>query len=168
MTIRHVYPLSALAGDYARALAGVAVTGGPLLLGSPGSVMIWVLGTLAALFAAFGLRTGLRQLAPIEVSERGISAAGPFGAAIDWESLSVLRLHYYSLRRGRTRGDLGQGWMQATVSGGGRKIGFDSALEGFATVLRRVKIEAEKRGIVLDADTRHNLDSLDAFEKAAP
>jgi hypothetical protein len=168
MTARHTYPFSALAGDYARAAGGMTLTGGPLLLGSPGSVMIWVLGTLAALFAAFGLRTGLRQLAPIELSERGISAAGPFGAAIEWERLSVLRLHYYSLRRGKTRNDLDQGWMQATVTGGGRRIRFDSALGGFTTVVRRIATEAEQRGVVLDEDTRHNLGSLDRMAGAAP
>ena len=66
----HRYPMKILAGDYARAGGGTAVTLGPLLFAHPGPVIIAVLGSLAALFLVFGLITSMVDLALFRSSGR--------------------------------------------------------------------------------------------------
>ena len=163
----HRYPTRSLAGDYARAGLGIALTGGPLLLLSPGSAMIWVLAPLALLFAAFGLRTAGRQTMQVEMSDEGIRASGPFGAAISWERLDVLRLRYFSSKRGRSRPEDGEGWLQLALGSDGRKLRIDSALSDFDAVLARAVAQARTRGLALDETTRHNLHALGLIAEGA-
>ena len=164
----HRYSARSLAGDYARAGLGVALTGAPLLLVSPGSSMIWVLAPLAILFGAFGLRTAGRQATRVEMSDEGIRSTGPFGAAISWERLDVLRLRYYSSKRGRSRPADSDGWLQLVLGGDGRKLRIDSALSDFDAVLARASSEAKRRGLALDDATRHNLQALGLIAEGAP
>ncbi|MBM3555160.1 MAG: hypothetical protein FJX47_06360 [Alphaproteobacteria bacterium] len=155
----HRYPLSSLRLDYLRSVLGLGLTGAPLLLASPGFAMMVTLGSLAALFGAFGVRTALRQATAIEVSDSGIRSMGPMGSAMGWEDIVGLRLHYFSMRRGKDAKGSG-GWMQATLRAGRRTIRFDSDLDGFETVIGRVHAEALSRGLALDPATRHNLGAL--------
>ena len=162
------YPPRSLAGDYARAGLGVALTGGPLLLVAPGSAMIWVLAPRAILFVAFGLRTAGRQATQIEMSEEGIRSTGPLGAAIAWERLDVLRLRFYSSKRGRSRPADSDGWLQLVLGGEGRKLRVDSALSDFDGILARAFTEAKKRSLALDDATQHNLRALGVMAEGAP
>jgi len=158
----HHYPLRELMGDYARTALGLLLTAGPLLLGSPGSAMIWVLASLALLFAAFGLRTALRQRMRLTMTDAGIETTGAFRAKIDWERLDQLRLRYYSSRRGRSRKDGNDGWMQAIIGGNGQKIRIDSALTDFDNVALRALEAARAKGVALDEATQHNFKALGA------
>ena len=94
------------------------------------------------------------------MSDEGMRLAGPFGATISWERLSALKLHYFSLKRGRSRRGESDGWMQVTIVGDGRKVKFDSALEGFELVLKKAAFEAKARGVSLDETTIHNLRAI--------
>lgn len=158
----HRYPLRELVGDYGRAALGLALTGGPLLLASPSSAMIWLLAPLALLFAIFGLRTAMRQRMTIEMSEEGIERLGAFRAKIEWEKLNLLKLRYYSSRRGRSRLNASDGWMQATIGSVGRSIRVDSALTDFDAVALRALAAAKAQGVALDESTRHNFRALGA------
>jgi len=58
---RHVYPTSAMVGDYLRAAAVVVPVGIVFVAVPVGTVAAVVLGSFAVLFGIFGLRTLLRH-----------------------------------------------------------------------------------------------------------
>lgn len=151
----HRYPLRELAGDYARAGAGLLATLGPLLFVPASPVMIWLLGGLAALFLAFGARTALRQMTVVRVDEAGITAIGPVGATIAWEDLERLALAYYSTRRDRTRG-----WMQLSMKGRSRSVRLDSTIDGFRDITAAAARVAVRRRLPLTPATIGNLAAL--------
>ncbi|MFQ5955359.1 MAG: hypothetical protein ACE5JZ_09885 [Kiloniellales bacterium] len=155
----HRYPMKALAGDYARAGAGMTVALGPLLFVTPGPVMIGLLGGLAALFLVFGLRTWRRHMTLVEVTEQGITTeASPLPAprvSIPWRRLSGLKLRYYSTQRNRA-----QGWLQMGLSARDRTLWLDSGLDGFETVARRAAGAALANRVSLGPTTVSNLDAL--------
>ncbi len=158
----HVYPARALAGDYARAALGVALTWGPLALVEPLPAVGYALGGLGALFAAFGLRTALRQATRIECSAQGLTVSGPIPQRLVWSELDGLSLRYYSTRRDRR-----EGWMQLRLRRRARTVVIDSSLEGFAAVARRAAEAAAARGLALGSATRANLAAL-GIEVAEP
>jgi hypothetical protein len=154
-TTKHVYPASAMIGDYARAAAGL-VPAAVLFATTPvGSVATVVLGGFAAVFAAFGLRTALRHGTSLEMTETELRVRGPWSGTIAWKRLDRLKLAYYSTRRDRT-----SGWMQLEIGAGGRRIRLDSRIEGFDRVVQRAAVAAAERGIELNEATASNLESL--------
>ena len=159
----HRYPRSTLLADYGRALGGLVIIGIPMVAADLSGWAGIVVGSLAALFLVYGLRTGIRHLTSIDVSEHGIRTIGPIGRAIAWDDMNDVRLRYYSTRRDR-RG----GWMQLKVSSqAGGKIGFDSSLEGFQDVLEYIVEAAAMRRIELNEDTLANLQQMGIGEEKA-
>lgn len=154
-TTKHVYPASAMIGDYARAAAGLVPAA--VLFGSTpvGSVATVVLGGFAAIFAAFGLRTALRHGTSLEMTEAELRVRGPWSGTIAWNELDRLKLAYYSTRRDRS-----SGWMQLEIGGGGRRVRLDSRIGGFDQVVRRAAIAAAARRVALSEATVSNLESL--------
>ncbi len=151
----HRYPKKSIMADYARAAVGVGVTGVPLILAElSGFFGLLVIG-LWGLFAAYGVRTAIRHLTTIDVSEIGIRTLGPIARAVPWEELRDVQLRYYSTRRDRT-----EGWMQLKVRGAGARIGIDSALVGFDDVLEWVAEAAGRQGIELNEATQENLQQV--------
>lgn len=152
---RHVYPPSAMVGDYVRAAAGL-VPAGLLLATVPVSTAAGiVLGGFAAIFAAFGARTALRHGTRIEMTEIELRAEGPRPSVIRWAELDRLRLAYYSTRRDRR-----SGWMQLDLAAGGTRLRVDSRLDGFDQVVRRAAVVAMARGLELNEATAANLEAL--------
>ncbi len=162
----HRYPMRALAGDYARAGAGMSLFLAPLLFVTPGPGMIAILGGLAMLFFVFGLRTWRRHLTRVEVTEEGIttqaSARPAPRVSIPWHGLSGLKLRFYSTQRSResTRRSREQGWLQLSLIAGDAKLRIDSTLEDFDTVARRAADAARANGVALEPTTIANLDAL--------
>lgn len=153
---RHRYPLQALLGDYARAGFGLALCLAPLLLIDLASPMVVLFAALSALFAWFGLRTGLRQMSWIELSAEAIEQCGPQPRRLGWPELETVRLAYYAPRRQRD-----QGWLQLSLRGQGRSaIRVDSTIEDFHEVLRRTQAVVDARGIELDPTTAGNFAAL--------
>jgi len=144
---RHRYPRNVLSADYVRAAVGLAFTAGPVLTLQPAPAVAAILGSLAALFAAFALRTGLRHFTVIEVTPDAIAARGPLPCRLPWREITRLRLDYFSTRRQRE-----QGWMQLKVSGGFRRIRVDSTIDGFEELANVVAGIARENGIPM-ADT---------------
>jgi len=165
VTQRYRYSRRALAADYARGAAGLALSAGPLALLNPAPPVWAVLVAGAALFLVYLLRTVARNSFRIELDETGIRAGGMLGVEIRWESLRSVRLRYYTTRRDRSGGG---GWMQLDLRGRGRAITVDSGLCGFAEVARAAAREAQRRGRELDADTRVNLGALGSPVAPAP
>jgi hypothetical protein len=152
---RHAYPSSAMIGDYLRAAAGVVPVAVILAIAPVGTGAGVILGGLAALFLVFGVRTALRHITRVEISETGLSASGPLGASIRWAELDGIKLAYYSTRRDRR-----DGWMQLELRAGSARVRLDSRIDGFPTLVERAARAAEMRGLELSAATAANLEAL--------
>ena len=149
----HRYAPRALAGDYARAGIGLAVTGGPLIFLRPATVVALVLGALAAIFALFALRTAMRQLTVVEVTPDAIKAHGPAGKSIAWDEIDQVRLDYYTTRR-----ESGTGWMQLKLGTGRGQIRIDSTVGEFERIAAAVAAAAH--GADMTETTRGNFEAL--------
>ncbi len=154
-TAIHRYPLGAVIADYARALVGMAMTFGPLAFVNIGSVMVYILAGLGALFLLFGCRTVLRHLTKVEVSAGGIRIAGSGGQAVRWCDLDHMSLRYYTIRR-----DKSGGWMQLKIKEKGSDVTLDSSLEGFDDIVRRALEAARANEIALESGTLTNLPAM--------
>ena len=151
----HRYPPRALAGDYLRATSGLILTAMPIMFAQPIPIIQYVLGAIATLFAFFGIRTLLRQLTRVELTEAGVRTAGPLGAAIAWDELKSVELRYYSTRRDQQRG-----WLQLKLRGARARLAFDSSLTDFVILARRAVAEAQTRGQALEPSTLSNLEMI--------
>ncbi len=151
----HAYPRSALVGDYVRAGVGFVLTAGPLLWVKPASVMVYILGCLAMLFAIFGFRTYLRQATRLGLTAEDIRSIGPFGTTIRWDELRHVELRFFSTQRSRR-----EGWMQLKMKGAGKRIQIDSTISAFSEIAHTVVRHALDRGVPLDEYTRVNFQSL--------
>ena len=154
-TTKHVYPASAMIGDYARAAAGLVPTGLLFATVPVETVPAAVLGGFAAIFAVFGLRTALRHGTSLEMTETELRARGAWSGSISWAELDRMRLAYYSTRRDRK-----SGWMQLELRAGARRLRLDSRIGGFDRVVRRAAVAAEARGLELNEPTLANLEAL--------
>lgn len=150
------YPRPTLWADYLRAGAGVLLCGAPLLLIE---INNWVAGILAAgllLFAAFFVRTALRQATRYVLGPDTLCADGPAGTLVEWSRIDRMKLSYFSTKRDRS-----DGWMQLSVgSTGSRTLKVDSALEGFYDIVERSAQAAEAAGLTLSVATLANLRSM--------
>lgn len=162
---RHRYPWPALRADYLRAGAGLALTGAPLFAIPDDAAAALILGALAALFLALGLRTGFRHASRFESDEAEVRRVAPAlphlpaphwpARRVAWDGMEGLRLRFFSTRRDRTGG-----WMQLTVKGGGGALSFDSSLDEFESLARRAAAAAARNELPLNVATQANLAAL--------
>jgi hypothetical protein len=152
---RHVYPASAMVGDYLRAAAGVVPAGVLFATVPVGAVSAAVLGGFAALFAVFGLRTVVRHATSLEMSDTELRAVGAWHSTIPWAELDRMKLAYYSTSRDRRAG-----WMQLELGAGGARVRLDSRIDGFDRLVSRAAEIAAARGIALSEATVANLQAL--------
>lgn len=151
----HRYPTEVLLGDYARAAAGLALTGAPLVLVHLNIYVGAVLGALVTLFAVFGALTLLRQLRRIEVGEDAIAARGIFSVQLSWDAVETVSLRYFATRR-----DGARGWMELKLRGAGRRLLLDSRIEGFRDIAARAARVAARRHLELTQATTTNFAAL--------
>lgn len=152
MTYR--YPWRAMLPDYVRAVAGMTCTITPLLLMDLSVPVVVVLGFLAMIFTLFATQAILRHATRILVNEREIWAR-PLGRRLAWDSLTRLKLAYFSVRR-----DGRSGWMELKVQSGRRTLRIDSRLDGFTEVVRQAAAAATHACLHLDTSTLSNLATL--------
>jgi hypothetical protein len=152
----HRYPLDVLLGDYARAGAGIVLTGAPLVLLPLNFYVTSILGTLTALFAAFAGATYLRQRCRIELDAGAIAARGGVSPVrLSWDSIDSVRLRYFATRR-----DGKHGWMELTLHGTGGKLRLDSRVEDFSAIARLAGAAARRRHIGMTPSTTANFAAL--------
>jgi hypothetical protein len=154
-TAYFAYPASAMLGDYLRAGAGLVPSMLILATVSVGSVAGVVLGSFAAIFGAFGVRTALRHGTRLEVTDAGLRAVGLKRTEIDWAALDRMKLGYYSTRRDRK-----SGWMQLQLGAGRARLSIDSRLDGFDRLVRFATAAAAARDLELSEATAANLSAL--------
>jgi hypothetical protein len=152
---RFSYPASAMVGDYLRAAAGLGPTLLILATISVGGVAAVVLGSFAAIFGAFAVRTALRHGTSLEVSDSGLRAVGLRPATIAWADLDRMKLAFYSTRRDRK-----SGWMQLELGAGRARLSLDSRLDGFDRLVRHAAIAATARSLDLSEASLANLQAL--------
>jgi hypothetical protein len=155
VTTRHVYPTAAMIGDYLRAAAGLVPTGVVFATEPVGTVAATVLGSFAAVFGIFGLRTVLRHGTRLEMSDTELRAFGAWPCTITWADLDRMKLTYYSTRRDRR-----SGWMQLDLAAGGSRVKLDSRIAGFDRLVRSAAEVAVSRGVALNEATLTNLEAL--------
>lgn len=154
MTELH-YPFGSVAGDYLRAVVGLAFS---LYIFLTVAASFWVLlifGVMALLFLVFGLRTLQRHLAVIALSEEGIACRDISTKTIYWRDLAQLKLRFYGLRR-RSQGE-GSSFMQLMLKGNGVKITMDSSLASFDLVAWTAAKAARDNAVSLDPASAGNL-----------
>ena len=154
-TTRHIYPSSAMVGDYMRAAAGLVPTGVLFATVPIGTVAGTILGGFAAIFGVFALRTLMRHGTSLEMTDTELRTHGVSHRTIRWAELDRMRLAYYSTRRDRRAG-----WMQLQLGASGVKVNLDSRIAGFDQVVRRAAFAAAERGIALNEATIANLEAL--------
>lgn len=152
---RHAYPAAAMVGDYLRSAAGLVPTGVVFATEPVSTVAATVLGSFAAIFGIFGLRTVLRHGTILEMTDTELRAQGVWRCTISWAELDRMKLNYYSTRRDR-RG----GWMQLELGARGTKVRLDSRIAGFDRLVSRAAEVAAMRGIELNEATLANLEAL--------
>lgn len=152
---RHLYPVSAMTGDYLRAAAGFVPSTALLATVPTGALATAILGGFAVIFGVFGLRTLYRQGTRIEVTDSELRALGPRRQVISWDTLDRLKLAYYSTRRDRR-----SGWMQLELGSGRTRVKLDSRIDGFDEVVRRAAAAARAHRVALSDATMANLEAL--------
>ena len=149
------YPWRSVGPDYARSLIGLLFTAGPIILVTAAPVVVVVLGTMAALFAMFAVRTALRHRTAIELSGTGIRSQGPLRRHVAWDGLRTMKLAYYTTRRDRTKG-----WMHLYLKGDHGGVSLDSGIDGFPEVVRMAYGAARRRGVALNRTTLANIAAM--------
>lgn len=151
----HRYSLRALTGDYLRAAAGLAITGGPLLLLDVAGGVAVVLGALSGLFAIFGARTAWRHGTVLETTADALVQRGPVRREIRWADMTGCRLDHFALRR-----EGAVGWMQLGIEGAGRKIRVESTIGDFSRIAAAAASAAATRDLELTDITTVNFRAL--------
>ena len=155
----HRYPFTALRGDYIRSIAGIVLTGIPLLFAGSALVPNLILGALVAMFGLFGIRTWLRQISLISVEPEAIHLRriGQPGRdkTVAWAKVDSVRLAYYSTRR-----DKAHGWMTLKIRGNGTALSVDSMIDGFDDISLVAAKAAADQGLVLSDTSIRNFAAL--------
>ena len=148
--------------DYGRAAAGLVMSGAILVLVPAGIAVTLALGSLALLFAVFGVRTALRDTTCYEVTDAGIAETGWRRVTLAWSDLDGLGLRYYAPRRNAAKG-----WMTLALEGRGTRLSLDSSLPGFERIAALAATAARANGVELGPVTVSNLTAL-GFDAGAP
>ena len=163
----HRYPARALAGDYIRAVAGLAVGLGVLLSTPLSPAIVTIFGSWSALFGYFAFRTVQRNVTRVAITDTEICDVGLRTRVMAWADLQWLKLRYFGTKRqARAEG----GFMQLKLKGGGRSLTYDSGMEGFDYVAWRAAKAIRDNGFSMDPPSAGNLLSLgvDADQESPP
>ena len=153
----HRYPARALAGDYIRAAAGLAVGLGVLLSTPLSPAIVAIFGSWSALFGYFAFRTVQRNVTRVAITDTEICDVGLRTRVMAWADLQWLKLRYFGTKRqARAEG----GFMQLKLKGGGRSLTYDSGMEGFDYVAWRAAKAIRDNGFSMDPTSAGNLLSL--------
>lgn len=161
----HRYDKHSVRADLRRAAMGLLLTAGPMLLLGDSTVALVILGVLALLFLAFGLRTILRGMMLVHVTEHGLSS-DPLGGrkgslpglaprTIAWRDIRKVGLRFFSLKRDRS-----EGWMELSLGDGHRSLRLDLTLDGFKDIVVRAAEAARANNVALSDSTKANLSGL--------
>ena len=151
------YPGRVLAGDYVRAMAGLAVGLGVLLSTSPSPAIVAIFGSWTVLFGYFAFKTVQRNVTRVAITDEEIRDVSWRTRVMAWTDLQRLKLRYFGTRRQeKSQG----GFMQLKLKGGGRSLTYDSGMEGFDHLAWRAAKAMRENGLAMDPTSAGNLLSL--------
>ena len=155
------YPLSSLAFDYLRGIAGLGIA--VLILSTIGTdtPIFWVIVGLAALFLVWLVNTGIRHVSRIRFDEEGLKTLPWPKRDIAWSALRKMELRYYSTRRKRK-----DGWMTLTLKTDTQRIEIESTLPHFTAIVARAAHAAKHAHVPLDQITIENMSAIGVEEEA--
>lgn len=161
------YPGRALAGDYIRSAAGLAVGLGILLSTPLSPAIVAIFGSWSVLFGVFAFRTVERNLTRVAITDTQICDVGFRTRVMAWGDLQRLKLRYFGTKR-QTRAE--GGFMQLKLKGGGRSLTYDSGMDGFDFLAWRAAKAIRENGFSMDPTSAGNLLSLglDADQETPP
>jgi hypothetical protein len=148
----HLYPQGTIIADYGRGGAGLCVTAGPLLVVPVTMIAAIILGSMAALFAIFLIRTAAHHFMAARLDEDKITARSWSIKTINWRDLTHLQLRYFAVKKDRS-----QGWMQLVLKDHLTTLRFDSTLSGFDEITKAAYGAAQRNDLVLSPPTMENL-----------
>jgi hypothetical protein len=161
----HRYDKHSVRADLRRAATGLILTVAPMLLLGDNIVALAILGVLALLFLVFGLRTALRGMTLVHVTEHGLSSDSLGARArrlprlaprtIAWRDIRKVGLRFFSLKRDRS-----EGWMELSLGDGRQSLRLDSTLDGFKDIVVRTADAARANGVALSDSTQANMAAL--------
>jgi len=157
------YPLSALAWDYARGIAGIVICIVILVTNEWHNQLVWLFVGLTILFAIYTMTTLAKNLARFRVSEEGIECGAFRRRRIRWGDLSELALRYYPTSRSRKKG-----WMTLTLrakaargkTSAETRLAIESTLPGFSEIATRAAYAAKENKLMVDRVTADNLAAI--------
>ena len=148
-----------LIGDYLRAFFGLGVALTVLLsIDEPVSVIGGIFLLITLLFFAFAIRTLRQHLLQVALNDEGIFTKVLATNSLHWSQLSEVRLRFFGTRREHKSGSGGH--MQLTLKGDGKKLSFESSINGFQDIIWHAARAARQNGIGVDPSTAGNMLSL--------
>lgn len=157
-TVYYRYPPRRLLADYLRAAFGAAFCLMVLLAAEPVQALVWIFGALMAIFLLFGFHTARLHITRVALDGEAIHTRALNTRSLPWRRLERLRLRYFGSRRQRKQGKGGS--LELTLWGDGRKMKFDSQVEGFRDIAWHALQAARKGEVAFDETTADNLLSL--------
>ena len=153
------YPRNSLMGDYLRSAVGLAIGCGVLLSVPASPVIILVFGSVAVLFAVFGLRTLQRQILHVAVTDGEIATSDVRTRSMAWDQVTRVRVRFYGMRRDRA-GKARGGFIELLLKGPAGTMRFESSLEGFDLLAWHAARAARRHGATIDSTSAGNLVEL--------
>ncbi|TDQ86434.1 hypothetical protein A8950_0126 [Dongia mobilis] len=152
------YPLGSLVKDYLIGLLGLAAIINILTSLEPGSGLFWFFLALGLFFLVMLLHGAQRHVTRVTLGEDGIAIGPIHRRFIAWNDLKGLSLNFYPVRSwlGRNKG----GWMALKLKSDRSSIALDSDLPHFQSIVTKAALAARENGVLVDAYTAHNLQSI--------
>jgi hypothetical protein len=148
------YSIRSLAGDYLRAVCGLAVGLGIALSVTDSPVVLTIFSGIAVLFGYFASRTVQRHLTRVAITDQEICDAGIGTRVMAWKDLRRIKLRYFGTKR-QQRG--GSGFMQLTLKDGTTSLTYDWSLDGFDFIAWRAAKALRENGVSMDPASAGNL-----------
>jgi hypothetical protein len=150
------YAPATLRWEAGKGIAGAAVGVGILLGLDPAAWIAVPLALVCVLLGLYALQQARRFGVRYEVTPKAATRIqGQRRETIAWRELDGFRLHFYGFGKQERTGTL-----EVLLTGGGRRIKADSALDHFPTLLAHAAQAARTRGLTLDPTTQSNLEHL--------
>ena len=149
------YSFSSVRRDFIRAVVGLVLCSLPVVFGLELILALWFLVPLIILFLIFLVRTVLRYVTTVTVTDEWIRVNSLFDITLYWSDITDFRLSYFTLWRSGEKG-----WMQMRLRNATNSIRMESSLVGFEEIASRAFAAAEANHVSLNLATTSNLEAF--------
>ena len=149
------YSFSSVRRDFISAIVGLVLCILPVIFGLELILALWFLVPLIILFLIFLVRTVLRYVMTVTVTEDWIRVNSFFETTLYWSEVTDFKLSYFTLWRGGEKG-----WMEMQLRNAKKSIRIESSLIGFEQVASRALSAAEDNHVSLNSATASNIEAF--------